>query len=96
MKEVGSVPPSATTASNDGSNMKEEDQLSTKSRIREGWISLTTSVQEGLGYGKAFFVGQTKKLMARNEKEASEADLQAAKMEVDATNAAEDTKKRFK
>ncbi|KAI3961309.1 hypothetical protein MKX01_007023 [Papaver californicum] len=65
------------------------------SGIKDGFISLTASVQEGFGHVKAFFVGNTRKLMAKNEKEASEADLQTAKMQVDATNSAEDTKKRL-
>lgn len=38
---------------------------------------------------------QGKKLTAKNEQEASEADLQAAKMQVDAADAAEDTKNRL-
>lgn len=38
---------------------------------------------------------QAKKLTARNEKEASEADLQAAKMQIDATNEAEETRKKL-
>ncbi|MCL7050545.1 hypothetical protein MKW94_023330 [Papaver nudicaule] len=63
--------------------------------IRSGFLSFTASVQEGFEYVKAFFVGNTKKLLAKNEKESSEADLQTAKMQVDATNAAEDTKKRL-
>ncbi|MCL7045013.1 hypothetical protein MKW94_002670 [Papaver nudicaule] len=65
------------------------------SGIKNGFVSFTASVQEGFGNVKAFFVGNTKKLMAKNEKESSEADLQTAKMQVDATNAAEDTKKRL-
>lgn len=38
---------------------------------------------------------QTKKVTARNEKEATEADLKAAKMQVEAADAAEETKKRL-
>lgn len=38
---------------------------------------------------------QTKKLTARNEKEATEADLMAAKMQVEAADSAEETKKRL-
>ncbi|KAI3973440.1 hypothetical protein MKW92_022137 [Papaver armeniacum] len=63
--------------------------------IRNGFLSFTASVQEGFGHVKAFFVGNTMKLMARTEKESSEADLRTYKMQVDATNAAEDTKKRL-
>lgn len=38
---------------------------------------------------------KAKKMTARNEREASEADLKAAKMQVEATDAAEETKKRL-
>jgi hypothetical protein len=38
---------------------------------------------------------QTKKLTARDEKEATEADLMAAKMQVEAADAAEEAKKRL-
>lgn len=37
---------------------------------------------------------QGKKMTARNEKEAAEADLLTEKMQVEAANAAEDTKKK--
>ncbi|KAI3950198.1 hypothetical protein MKW92_044512 [Papaver armeniacum] len=63
--------------------------------IRNGFVSFTASVQKGLEYVKAFLVGNTMKLMARNEKELSEANLHIAKMQVDATNVAENTKKRL-
>ncbi|KAI3867612.1 hypothetical protein MKW98_005989 [Papaver atlanticum] len=63
--------------------------------IRNGFVSFKASVKKGFEYVKAFLVGNTMKLMARNEKELSEADLQIAKMQVDATNAAENTKKRI-
>lgn len=38
---------------------------------------------------------KAKKMTARNEREASEADLKAAKMQVEAAEAAEETKKRL-
>lgn len=38
---------------------------------------------------------QAKKLTARSEKEATEADLLTAKMQIEAADEAEDTKKRF-
>ena len=37
---------------------------------------------------------QAKKMTAKKEREATEADLKAAKMQVEATDAAEETKKR--
>jgi hypothetical protein len=38
---------------------------------------------------------QAKKLTAKNEREATEADLKAAKMQVEAADAAEENKKRL-
>jgi hypothetical protein len=38
---------------------------------------------------------QAKKLTAKNEREATEADLKASKMQVEAADAAEETKKRL-
>ncbi|KAH1095153.1 hypothetical protein AAZX31_14G169100 [Glycine max] len=43
-------------------------------------LSFAASLQEGFQYVKAFFVGQVKTITARNEKEASEAELEATKM----------------
>ncbi|KAF5195749.1 hypothetical protein FRX31_014664 [Thalictrum thalictroides] len=79
--------------SNQSNTQKEEETMF--SRIRKECLSFTTSVQESLQHKKAFFVGQGKKITARNEKEASEADLQTAKMQVEATNEAEQTKKKL-
>lgn len=39
-------------------------------------------------------IGQGKKMTAKSEKEAAEADLKTAKMQVQATEDAENTKKR--
>ncbi|KAF6166744.1 hypothetical protein GIB67_005620 [Kingdonia uniflora] len=64
------------------------------SQMKKGCLSFTTSMYETLTHIKATFVGQqAKKITAKNEKEATEADLQTAKMQVDATNEAESTKK---
>ncbi|CAN6584244.1 unnamed protein product [Malus baccata var. baccata] len=65
------------------------------SRLKNDCLSFTGSLQEGLRYVKACFVGQAKKLTARNEQEATEAELQTAKMQVEAADAAEDTKNRL-
>ncbi|KAL5705481.1 hypothetical protein ACHQM5_023779 [Ranunculus cassubicifolius] len=73
----------------------QEEESSVLSSAKKGFLSFTTSVQEGFRHMKATIVGQAKKITARNEKEASEADLQTAKMQVDATNEAEETKKRL-
>ncbi|KAL3514295.1 hypothetical protein ACH5RR_027012 [Cinchona calisaya] len=63
--------------------------------IKRECLSFTTSLQEGFRYIKAIFVGQAKKITAKNEKEATEADLLASKMQVDAADEAENTKKKL-
>ncbi|GAV85398.1 hypothetical protein CFOL_v3_28835 [Cephalotus follicularis] len=65
------------------------------SNIKKKCLSLTVSLQEGFRYVKAFFVGKAKKMTARNEKEASAADLETAKMQVEAADEAEDKKKKL-
>ncbi|XP_068488645.1 uncharacterized protein [Phaseolus vulgaris] len=66
------------------------------SGLRRSCLSFAASVQEGFRYVKAFFVGQVKTITASNEQEASEAELKATKMQVDATDAAEDIKNRLR
>ncbi|XP_004287438.1 PREDICTED: uncharacterized protein LOC101307528 [Fragaria vesca subsp. vesca] len=78
----------------DGAN-RQQAEVSGLSRMNKGCLSFTASLQEGFRYVKAFFVGQAKRLTARSEKEATEADLVTAKMQVEATDAAEDTKSRL-
>ena len=46
-------------------------------------------------YGLSENWKQAKKLTAKNEREATEADLKASKMQVEAADAAEETKKRL-
>ncbi|KAL0352441.1 UNVERIFIED_CONTAM: hypothetical protein Scaly_1632800 [Sesamum calycinum] len=58
-------------------------------------LSLAASLGEGVGYLKASVVGLSKKLSAKTEKEATDADLQTAKMQVQAADHAEDIKKRL-
>ncbi|KMT20561.1 hypothetical protein BVRB_1g005430 [Beta vulgaris subsp. vulgaris] len=65
------------------------------SNMKNGCLSFYIYFQECFSYCKAFVVGQGKKLLARNEKEATLADLQMAKMQVDATDAAENKKKHI-
>ncbi|CAH8265194.1 unnamed protein product [Arabidopsis lyrata] len=64
-------------------------------RVKTNCLSMAVSCQEGFSYVKAFFVGQTKRLTAKNEKEATEAHLTETKMQVDATDEAENAKKRL-
>ncbi|XP_050378520.1 uncharacterized protein LOC126795815 [Argentina anserina] len=79
----------------DDTTDRKQAEISGVSRMRRECLSFTVSLQQGFGYVKAFFVGQAKKLTARNEKEAAEADLLTAKMQAEATDAAEDTKNRL-
>ncbi|XP_027333744.1 uncharacterized protein LOC113848435 [Abrus precatorius] len=65
------------------------------SRLKKSCLSLAASIQESFRYVKAFFVGQAKTITARNEKEASVAELEATKMQVEAADAAEDIKNRL-
>ncbi|QCE00750.1 hypothetical protein DEO72_LG7g2040 [Vigna unguiculata] len=74
----------------------EQNKTSFGSRLGRSCISFAASVQEGFRYVKAFFVGQVKTITARNEQEASEAELEATKKQVDAADAAEDIKNRLK
>ncbi|XP_010517141.1 PREDICTED: uncharacterized protein LOC104792649 [Camelina sativa] len=76
----------------------ESSRRSSKSltdRVKTNCLSMVVTCQEGFSYVKAFFVGQTKKLTAKNEKEATEAYLTETKMQVDATDEAENAKKRL-
>ncbi|XP_021849965.1 uncharacterized protein [Spinacia oleracea] len=60
--------------------------------VKSSCLSFYVSLQECFGYCKAFVVGQGKRLMARNEKEATTADLQTAKMQVEAADDADEKK----
>ncbi|XP_042490899.1 uncharacterized protein LOC122070768 [Macadamia integrifolia] len=77
------------------SGSKREGDMSGMDRMKKGWIYFTTSLEEGFQTFKASLIGQVKKMSAKDEKEASEADLQTAKMQVEAADAAEETKKRL-
>ncbi|KAK7321282.1 hypothetical protein VNO77_31769 [Canavalia gladiata] len=83
MEEMGS------SSSSPLSNHKKN---SLASRLRKSCLSFAASIQETFRYVKAFFVGQAKIITARNEKEASAAELEATKMQVEAADAAEDIK----
>ncbi|CAA7052133.1 unnamed protein product [Microthlaspi erraticum] len=64
-------------------------------RVKTNCLSMAVTFQEGFTYVKAFFVGQTKRLTAKNEKEATDAQLTETKMQVEATDEAENAKKRL-
>ncbi|KAJ0259577.1 hypothetical protein HA466_0059110 [Hirschfeldia incana] len=62
-------------------------------KVKTNCLSMAVTFQEGLGYVKAFFIGQTKRLTAKNEQEATDAHLTETKMQVEATDEAENAKK---
>ncbi|KAA8528383.1 hypothetical protein F0562_035738 [Nyssa sinensis] len=93
MEEARSSPPTSSTTA--AANTERKQEMSAMSRMKKECLSFAVSLQEGFCYLKATIVGQGMKLVARNEKEASEADLQTAKMQVEAADAAEDSKKRL-
>lgn len=53
------------------------------------------SVQEGLQHAKATVQGLVQKATARSEEEAAQADMRAAKAQVEATDEAEAKKKQL-
>ncbi|KAF2299819.1 hypothetical protein P3X46_021200 [Hevea brasiliensis] len=65
------------------------------SRLKKECLSFTVSLQECFRSIKATLVGQAKKITARNEKEATAADLQASKTQIEAADEAENIKKRL-
>lgn len=69
---------------------KEETALE---RIKKGFVWAGASFEEGFVHTKAAVVGFAKKLTAKSEKDATDADMQAAKMQVAAADHAEDIKK---
>ncbi|XP_048542369.1 uncharacterized protein LOC125521392 [Triticum urartu] len=62
---------------------------------QRGEASLGVSVQEGLQHAKASVVGAVQQAMAGSEEEAAQADLRAAKAQVEATDEAEVKKKQL-
>ncbi|KAG6644490.1 uncharacterized protein LOC122318045 [Carya illinoinensis] len=90
MEEIRSSPPPAAA-----SDKRKPQSSAAMSIVKKDCLWFATSMQEGFRYVKASFTGLAKKMTARNEREASEADLKAAKMQVEATDAAEETKKRL-
>ncbi|CAL0315576.1 unnamed protein product [Lupinus luteus] len=82
--------------SSSSSPLSHHKKVSLVSHLRKCCLSFAASVQENLRYVKAFFVGQqAKTITARNEQEASAAELEATKMQVEAADAAEDIKNKL-
>ncbi|KAK1300853.1 hypothetical protein QJS10_CPB13g00277 [Acorus calamus] len=73
----------------DGAVHKED---SVGRKLKKGGVYCTSSIIESFQYIKATIVGQVRKVRARDEKEATEAELTTAKMQVEAADAAEDRK----
>ncbi|XP_028782633.1 uncharacterized protein LOC114757258 [Neltuma alba] len=90
MKEIGSSSPASTMNSE-----RKHKTTSFGSRLKKNCLLVVASLQEGLTYVKAFFIGQTKMIKARNEEEASVAELETEKMQVAAADAAEATKTKL-
>ncbi|XP_011098641.1 uncharacterized protein LOC105177259 [Sesamum indicum] len=76
-------------------NKGKQESASAAHYAKKRCLSLAASLGEGVGYLKASVVGLSKKLTAKTEKEATDADLQTAKMQVQAADHAEDVKKRL-
>ncbi|KAI4308658.1 hypothetical protein L6164_031713 [Bauhinia variegata] len=91
MDEMGSSPSASTM----NSERKHKTSSSWLSRLKKNCLTFAVSCRESFSYVKAFFIGQAKKIRAKNEKEATAADLDTAKMQVEAADAAEKTKNRL-
>ncbi|KAL3825653.1 hypothetical protein ACJIZ3_021682 [Penstemon smallii] len=63
--------------------------------VKNRCLSFAASSQECFVYFKASVLGLVKKITAKNEKEATDADLQTAKMQVEAADNAEAIKNRL-
>ncbi|TXG52638.1 hypothetical protein EZV62_021807 [Acer yangbiense] len=90
--QIRSSPQLATSSAT--ATRKKQD-MSAMSRVKRNCLFFTASLKEGFGFIKAFFTGLGKKVTAKNEQEATEGDLQTAKMQVEAVDEAEETKKRL-
>ncbi|XP_015579770.1 uncharacterized protein LOC107261903 [Ricinus communis] len=81
-----------TTPTSTAHRKQEKSEISS---VKKECLAFAVSLQESFQYIKAKFVGQAKKITARDEKEATAADLQVAKMEVEAADQAEYIKKKL-
>ncbi|GMN40185.1 hypothetical protein TIFTF001_009407 [Ficus carica] len=95
MEETRSSPAPTTATGVGSSTSRRRQDTSATSRMKKDCLSFLVSLKEGFQYFKASIFGQAKKLTAKNEREATEADLRAEKMQVDAANAAEEAKFRI-
>ncbi|GJM97833.1 hypothetical protein PR202_ga14789 [Eleusine coracana subsp. coracana] len=70
-------------------------QETAASKVQKEAASAGVSVNEWLQHVKATFLGLVRKVTARSEQEAAEADLRTAKAQVEATDEAEAKKKQL-
>ncbi|XVE95156.1 hypothetical protein REPUB_Repub02eG0072200 [Reevesia pubescens] len=95
MEEIKYSPPLNTSKTIGTSATNKEQETSAMSRIKKDCLAFGVSLQEGFRYVKAILVGQAKKRKARNEKEATAAELQTQKMQVEAADEAENSKEKI-
>ncbi|OEL20292.1 hypothetical protein BAE44_0018689 [Dichanthelium oligosanthes] len=77
-----------------GGGRKEEAAAAASKAQREA-AAAGVSVHEWLQHVKASFLGLVRKVTARSEQEAAEADMRAARAQVEATDEAEAKKKQL-
>ncbi|KAG2613340.1 uncharacterized protein LOC120704123 [Panicum virgatum] len=70
-------------------------QETAASKAQRGAVAAGISVHEWLQHVKASFLGLVRKVTARSEQEAAEADMLAAKAQVEATDEAEAKKQKL-
>ncbi|KAM6565544.1 hypothetical protein CsatA_024672 [Cannabis sativa] len=92
-----SPPPTTTTIAGGGDHNNNNNNNNNKSSMgaKKGCLSFIVSLKESFCYMKASIFGLAKKVSAKNEREASEAELKAAKMQVEAADAAEHAKAKI-
>ncbi|XP_062108996.1 uncharacterized protein LOC133819706 [Humulus lupulus] len=90
-----SPPPTTAAAATTKRHGDRGNVQTTSLTAKQGCLSFLVSLKEGYHYFKASIFGLTKKATARNEREATEAELRAEKMQVEAADAAEDAKAKI-
>ncbi|KAG9440140.1 hypothetical protein H6P81_020305 [Aristolochia fimbriata] len=84
-----------SSSSRTGKAIAAGSEASLWSRGRKKCASVFASLEESLQYLKASVIGLVKRAKARDEKEASRAEMEAEKMQVEAANAAEEKKNQL-
>ncbi|PAN23045.1 hypothetical protein GQ55_4G065900 [Panicum hallii var. hallii] len=78
-----------------GGGRRQQETAAGASKAQREAAAAGVSVHEWLQHVKASFLGLVRKVTARSEQEAAEADMMAAKAQVEATDEAEAKKKRL-